>query len=415
MQVKHISLFFFILFSYSFLNAQEVQKNDNGDQIIVNPDGSYVKFDKNNPQHRKLLKNKPEEQDVEKMAKQLRKLEREKATFQKNIEDKKNIENLLAEATENRLKAEKALGGIQKDVERKLASKGTLLSYEQQVKAALDKEKDLIKAQKEATIEIKNAKKEIQRIDEDMAKLSKTAVPVSSHDVEVIASETPANVEKNNGKKKRKEEDVVPMQSTTVNTDLPVVSTQSVAETPKLTKNVKKSKVYVTPTANCEIAFDGIDDFSKKSRKETKKALLFSETDDMFKNYVNDGDYITCDANMSLQSGSLFYLNFYFTIASDNTSNTFGVLEKGSPISVRLLNGDIIILLTSRTDRGIVDTGHKTTTYTAQCALGTDDQKKLKNGEIDFIRVSWGTGFEDYQIYDLDFVSRQMKCLMSAN
>jgi hypothetical protein len=248
-----------------------------------------------------------------------------------------------------------------------------------------------------------------------MAKLSKTAVPVSSDELEIVTPEKPSNVERNSGKKKRNPEDVVPMQSTNVNTDLPVVSAQPATETPKLTKSIKKSKVYVTPTVPCDIAFDGIDDFSKKPRKETRKSLLFSETDDMFKNYVSDGDYITCDANMSLQNGSLFYLNFYFTIASDNTSNTFGVLEKGSPISIRLLNGDIIILLTSRTDRGIVDTGHKTTTYTAQCAIGTDDQKKLKNGEIDFIRVSWGTGFEDYQIYDLDFVSRQMKCLMSAN
>ena len=422
MQVKHISLFFFILLVQSFLKAQEVQKNDSGDRIVVYPDGSYVKFDEKNPRHKKLVKEKDEPSNNDKITKQVRKLESEKADAQKTIDALRNAEDLLAEATENRIKAEKVLESIKKDTGKKVISKGTQLSYEQMVQTAFEKEKEAKNAQKEALADAKSAKKDILRIDSELSKLSGNSVTEAvsvTESVKEPENEVGKSVERNNGKKKRTVEDIIPMTSTNVSVELPAATpknasfdNQGSAKTPR---NVKKNKVYISPSVNCDIAFDGVDDFSKKTRRETKKTFLFGETDDVFKNYVTDGDYITCEANMSLQNGQLYYLNFYFTIASDNTANTFGVLEKGAPISIRLLNGEIIILQTTRTDRGIIDTGHKTTSYTAQCSLGTDDQKKLRNGELDFLRVSWGTGFEDYQIYDLDFVSRQMKCLVGGN
>lgn len=91
--------------------------------------------------------------------------------------------------------------------------------------------------------------------------------------------------------------------------------------------------------------------------------------------------------------------------------NTYGVLEKDFVITLRFLDGEQMPLFNSKTDRGQVDFLKKTTLYKAVIALTETQDKKLFNGEVDQIRVLWGTGTDDYPIYDLDFFSNLMNCI----
>ncbi|MEM8909240.1 MAG: hypothetical protein AAGD05_15445, partial [Bacteroidota bacterium] len=89
----------------------------------------------------------------------------------------------------------------------------------------------------------------------------------------------------------------------------------------------------------------------------------------------------------------------------------FGVLEKGSILSVKLLNGDAVKLFNTKTSTGTVSKLNKTTVYRGQYLISSDQQKQLKKSEVDKVRIVWSTGYEDYDVYELDFFLDQFNCL----
>ncbi len=430
MTFKHVLLIFCFPFTMSVVSAQELQKTDSGELIVVMPDGSYESFDKNNPEHAKLKKGATTVSDIDKLNKKIQKLEKEQEELKNIVEKAETLDNTVASAVENRKKVESELASLQHDFDLKLVTAGKVNACEKLLYSAKAQEKDWIKEQKEANFEAKRAKDRLDKLKPELAalkseKTNEVAVykaGQSQKTTSKIVEEKEPNLAVNLGRRKTtKTEDKPPMPSTDVAIDVPaqtekaVVNTKNVKpENNEMVTKVKKEieKKVITTAPVCNVVFDGIDDFTKKTRKELKKAPLFAQTDDAFKNYFTDVDYISGEANLSLQDNNYFYLNLTFTIASDNTANSFGVLEKGTPITIRMMNGDMVILQTNRTDRGLPDSGHNKTVYTAVCPLGSDAEKKLRTGEIDLMRVAWGNGFEDYDLYDLDLISNQFKCFV---
>ena len=165
------------------------------------------------------------------------------------------------------------------------------------------------------------------------------------------------------------------------------------------------------PFPACEIAFNGVDEFTNVKRLETAKQDLFKHTDEIMLKYYEKNDFLTCQVSASRSDKGYKYLNFFFTFNSDNVQNTYGVLEKDQVITLRFLDGETMPMFNSKTDRGFVDPMKKTTTYKAIIVVNANQEKKLFNGEIDQIRVLWGTGTDDYAIYDLDFFANILNCV----
>jgi hypothetical protein len=175
--------------------------------------------------------------------------------------------------------------------------------------------------------------------------------------------------------------------------------------------NLKDDVMFNPPTSNCNLAFDGVDNFTKKKKKETQKMVFFRHTDDFMRSALKDKDYITCEAMATLVEGGFYFLNLIFTIESKDAQRAFGFIDKSSPISFKLMNGRNIILTTSKTDIGIADNLKGTTTYRALLQLGPSEVKSFLESEMDIVRVAWSAGYEDYEIYDVDFMQNLFKCL----
>ena len=196
-------------------------------------------------------------------------------------------------------------------------------------------------------------------------------------------------------------------------------------KTPKKKQNesepeVEKKALKLKPEDNvilnppfpaCEIAFNGVDEFTNIKRLETAKQDLFKHTDEIMLKYYEKNDFLTCQVSASRSDKGYKYLNFFFTFNSDNVQNTYGVLEKDQVVTLRFLDGETMPMFNSKTDRGFVDPMKKTTTYKAIVVVNANQEKKLFNGEIDQIRVLWGTGTDDYAIYDLDFFANILNCV----
>jgi hypothetical protein len=166
------------------------------------------------------------------------------------------------------------------------------------------------------------------------------------------------------------------------------------------------------PTPDCVLAFDGIDNFTQRKRRETSPQILFRHTEDFMRaTLAKDKEYINCEVTASRVQGGFYYINLGFTILTKEAQKSFGFLDKGTSFVFKLTNGRIITLTSSKTDIGVVDIGTNTTVYKAQLQLSSSDVKAMMESELDIFRVAWSAGYEDYEIYNMDVMQNVMRCL----
>jgi hypothetical protein len=76
-----------------------------------------------------------------------------------------------------------------------------------------------------------------------------------------------------------------------------------------------------------------------------------------------------------------------------------------------LLDGNFVNLTSGAMDRGSYDTKNGLLTYRVQYPIDHALLPFLQRSEVDKVRVFWSSGFEEYEVYNLDFFTRQVACL----
>jgi hypothetical protein len=205
-----------------------------------------------------------------------------------------------------------------------------------------------------------------------------------------------------------------PIEETTASTTQSV-SEQKVLVTALKPENYKKYSIkedvlFNPPKYVCKWDFDGKDEFTGKNKRELPLEHFFSFSDDAFRLATPDKEYVTCFARLTMLSGGYIYMNLEFTILSKDAQRTFGIIEKGTPISIKLVNGENVTMGSSRSDLGVVDLIKGTTTYKGQYLVPNESLKSMSKYEVDRFRMVWSTGFDDYEIYNVDFFMDRLKC-----
>lgn len=172
-----------------------------------------------------------------------------------------------------------------------------------------------------------------------------------------------------------------------------------------------KKEAYRTKPYACVFITDSIDHSGTK-RIELQPEIFLTYTDPDLRPYFRDKEMITGRGMMS-KVGPFFYLSVEFQIAGSHAQNNFGTLQEGSLLSIKLINGESVSLYNLKTHTGRIDAYTGNTIYTGQYAIGKQELKKLGAAEMDSIRVLWSTGYEDYEVFKVDFLSHQIQCLLS--
>lgn len=162
---------------------------------------------------------------------------------------------------------------------------------------------------------------------------------------------------------------------------------------------------------NCQFSYEGVDKMNGQWRRDLKQENLFNYTDNRLRMYLKDKDYLRCEAFMTSLGGGHRLLSLKFTFAYPNAREAYGFIEKGSMLIIKLLNGGFIQLHSGKMDKGRYDTEKEILTYEVHYAIGQNYLKSLQTSEIDSIIVSWSSGYEEYQVYNLDFFQNQISCL----
>jgi hypothetical protein len=189
-------------------------------------------------------------------------------------------------------------------------------------------------------------------------------------------------------------------------------SIKSVGSSPARLPPQELPKPYKSEPFHCKVIMDTVDAVTGRRHIVLDPALIFTHTDPDLRPYFKSKELITCYGRLS-KIDAYVYLNIDFQIASSHSQGNFGTLENGSLLSLKMLNGKYVSLYNVKSDRGRIDAYSGNTIFTGQYELGKKEILMLSESSLDKIRILWSTGYEDYDVYKIDFFIDQINCLMS--
>lgn len=164
-------------------------------------------------------------------------------------------------------------------------------------------------------------------------------------------------------------------------------------------------------SALCQYAYEGLDAKGVDWRRDGEKELLFTFTDERLRLFFPDKEYLRCEAFLSAVGKREKQLTIEFRFAYPNAREAYGVIEKNSLITLKLFDGQIIELKAGELDLGKYETDKDILTYRMIYKMDNQQINLLRKQELEEIRMYWSAGFEVYPVYNIDFFSRQLKCL----
>lgn len=168
------------------------------------------------------------------------------------------------------------------------------------------------------------------------------------------------------------------------------------------------------PGVSCEFALNTVDGFDKRRRVDMTKELLFSYTDPKIKPLLKGDEFLKCHVYLNEVSPYKF-LNLQFVFSTLTAKREYGALTEGTAISFLLVNGQAVTLKNSINDSGAINSKKGTTEYQALLPVSSAAEKAFLRSPIDKIRIVWSTGFEDYEVFNVDILMNQLNCLNSFN
>ncbi len=160
----------------------------------------------------------------------------------------------------------------------------------------------------------------------------------------------------------------------------------------------------------CDIVFDGKDAVTGKNKKEVKEGLLFTYTQDKLKPYFKEDDFMHCNSLLTKVGGN-YYLTLKIRMKSKSANRNYGQLSANAEMKVEFIDGTQIIGTNILQDNGSIEAYSGHTLYTGVYVISKDDLNDLGDNLIDNIGIFWSTGYEQYDIYNIDFLIHQVKCL----
>lgn len=182
------------------------------------------------------------------------------------------------------------------------------------------------------------------------------------------------------------------------------------ADNPQLTPAEAVENLRFAPSPGCKLAYEGVDADTRQLRRDVQKQLLFSHTDERLRMVLKDREYLRCEG-FATSIGGYRFITLQFTFAYPNAREAYGFIEKGSILTVKMLDGSFVNLRSGKMDKGSFDTLSNVLTYNVHYPIDRSQISMLLNSEVDSILVFWSSGYEEYEVFEIDFFINQLACL----
>lgn len=164
---------------------------------------------------------------------------------------------------------------------------------------------------------------------------------------------------------------------------------------------------------NCNITFNGTDTEIDKKRIEHSPQYLFGYTSDKLKHFLKEDNFLKCSAYLTLLDDK-YYLNLDLDLATKDASRNYGFIDKGDMIKLTFINGDNFVANSIYRAEGKLEPYSGHTKYEAVYQLQDIEMELIEDLELDKIAIIWSSGFEEYPVYEIDVLQRQLECIKEA-
>lgn len=192
--------------------------------------------------------------------------------------------------------------------------------------------------------------------------------------------------------------------------DSAATSPPTVSPTAYVAYKPEADPMLYPPVPPCRWAVDERDAFSGEVRKETEREVLFRYTNPKLQALYPDRPHTVGEATLG-RTGDVLRFDLILTISDPNARNVFGKLALNSPALFKLLDGTTLTLNNLKGDEGTALPDNAGYVYRAQYMLDKTAVKQVKKSGLDKVRLTWATGYEDYDIQLVDFLQRALRCI----
>ena len=387
-----ISLCCFLLYS-SVGTAQITVTNEDGDKIVIMPDGTWKYVDKGKEKERVKLEKIKDKKDKKKAN------EKPSTELNEPKSPEANKKVKLTRAAKRRLQAEEKRAKLAaKQAKKEAKANGTFKK---------EKKPKVVKAEKDKPAKTKSekSKKSDKTVKDKVAKKDKSKVDKTT---KAKSEKSDKTVKDKVAKKDTKKDDTKPKKVKAVK-----VKKASDKESNTTTKP-KKDYVVVPQPLECSYAVNEIDPFTGKRKVATQEEFFFGFTNEELLRFMEGKNFIECYAGIT-QVGSQKMLKVKMIIDSPYAQKQYGGIQEKGKMMIRLINGKVITLISTKGSIGLLNKKEGKTEFDAYYIISDKDVKTLQKSEVNQIRFYWANGFEDYDVYEVDFLRNHLECLENAD
>jgi hypothetical protein len=179
------------------------------------------------------------------------------------------------------------------------------------------------------------------------------------------------------------------------------------SDRPSMKDVVKASKNKIS---DCAVQSESYDPITKMKSSVLEKDFLFNYTPDNLKNYFKTKDYLICRAGVS-KTGKSTRLNLEMVFSSKDAARSYGFVPDESLVTIQMVTGKLLRLKTKGESRSSIEQYTGNILYKLEIALDKDALDALERIPLDKIGVMWSSGFERYEVFEVDFFMKQLKCI----
>jgi hypothetical protein len=409
----------FALFLPLFAQAQVKTTNSKGERIIVYPDGSW-EYDKS----KEATGNKAPAAGAANKAESDRKIRQEAVNARREEAEAIKTEKLAEKELDHYSASLQAQGDVPLSKDERLEQKNRLKSLKNDLKVATTLRKA---ASSKARLYEKMVDMPLEKREKELAKLKASeqkeldkivsrerknenpasAYPKQSHRPEMPPSSRPAAPVA-----AKQKNEAGPAPQTAANPYAHLV--QQLDLTEKRDKEMEKYRTPIygnfTSAKDCFFDVDEVDEFSGKHRRSLAARLFFTHTDENLRPYMNGKEFIVCRGAISEVGEGRLVLALTIVLQATDVAQKFGRLDDGSTLSLKLINGENVVLRNTRTDFGVVDNTLKQTVFHAYYPISAENAKLLSKSEVNKAKLVWSMGYDVFEIYEMDFFKEQLAC-----
>lgn len=143
---------------------------------------------------------------------------------------------------------------------------------------------------------------------------------------------------------------------------------------------------------------------------ETNAEPFYTFTPEKLKNYFKEKELMDVYTSV-IRKGKEYFFHITIKITSKDAAKNYGHLSKESMMRVQFITGNSINLYCSEDVYGGIETYTGNIVFKAEYIINNENVKMLSKFPIDKVGIMWTSGFETYDIYNVDLIMNHLTCL----